>query len=357
MNAQKRIRVSGVLALAISLALSQSFSVAMASPQTTRATVSGTVTDEKGSVIVNARITARNLDTGITREVTSDGDGRYIIPELSPGRFEVRAEHEGFRPELRTGIDLTVGREAVINFSLLAGGVQEQVVIESNAPLVETTTSAVGFLVNNKQIEELPLNGRDVLQLATLQNGVVSTTSIGVAQDDTGPGTTKLIINGARLDGNAFYLDGTETVDAFGYSPGGLGGGFLGVDALREFQVLTSNYSAEFGLGGGAIINAVTKSGGNDFHGTAFEFLRNSALDARNFFNAEKLPFKRNQFGGSLGGPIRRNGTFFFVNYEGLRRREGTSTIFNVPSPAAREGRLTTGQVTINPRVRPYLDL
>ncbi|HET9533209.1 MAG TPA: carboxypeptidase-like regulatory domain-containing protein, partial [Blastocatellia bacterium] len=256
MNAQRKTRLTGVLALVLSLALSQLSPIALASPQTTRATVSGTVTDEKGSVIADATVTARHLATGISRQAKSDSEGRYIISELSPGIIEMRVEHSGFRPEVRTGIELTVGREFVINFSLAVGGVQEQVVIESNAPLVETTSSAVGFLVNNKQIEELPLNGRDVLQLATLQNGVVSTTSIGVAQDDTGPGTTKLVINGARLDGNAFYLDGTETVDAFGYSPGGLGGGFLGVDALREFQVLTSNYSAEFGLGGGAIVNA-----------------------------------------------------------------------------------------------------
>ncbi|HXG65847.1 MAG TPA: TonB-dependent receptor, partial [Blastocatellia bacterium] len=349
-------RVVARLALIVALAFPQS-SLALAAYQTTRATVSGTVTDEKGSVISNARVTAKNLDTGISREVRTDDEGRYSIPELSPGRFEVKAEFEGFRPEIRTGIDLTVGREAVLNFALAVGGAQEQVVIEGNPPLVETTSSTVGFLVDNKQIEELPLNGRDVLQLATLQNGVVSTTSIGVAQDDTGPGTTKLVINGARLDANGFYLDGTETVDAFGFSPGGLGGGFLGVDALREFQVLTSNYSAEFGLGGGAIINAVTKSGTNEFHGTAFEFLRNDVLDARNFFNAEQLPFKRNQFGGSLGGPIRPNRTFFFFTYEGLRRREGTSTIFNVPSPAAREGRLTTGTVTVAERVKPYLAL
>jgi hypothetical protein len=199
----------------------------------------------------------------------------------------------------------------------------------------------------------------------------VSTASIGDTQENVGPGTTRLIVNGARLDANIYYLDGTDTADAFANSPGGLGGGFLGVDALREFQVLTSNYSAEYGVGGGAIVNAITKSGSNQFHGTAFEFLRNSALDARNFFNAQKLSFKRNQFGGSLGGPVIKDRTFFFFNYEALRRREGTSSIFFVPSPDARQGLLVNPdipgadpndttlkrQISIAPSVLPYLAL
>lgn len=324
--------------------------------QTTRATISGTVTDEKGALVPNAKVTVRNIDKNITRETTSDDGGLYRLRELEPGNYEVRVEAQGFAPEARGGIGLTVGQEAVIDASLKAGTVAGEVLIQ-NAPLVETTTSALTFLVNSKQIEELPLNGRDVLQLATLNNGIVSTASNTDAQAEVGAGTTRLSSNGGRLDFNAFYVDGTETSDAFGNSPGGLGGGLLGVDALREFQVLTSNYSAEYGQGGGAIFNAVTKSGTNDIHGTAFEFIRNSALDARNFFNAQKLPFQRNQFGGSIGGPIRKDRTFFFANYEGLRRREGTSTIFNVPSPAARTGNLTTGQVTINPAILPYLAL
>lgn len=324
--------------------------------QTTRATISGTVTDEKGALVPNAKVMVRNIDKNITRETTSDDGGLYRLRELEPGNYEVRVEAQGFAPEVRGGIGLTLGHEAVIDVSLKAGAVAGEVLIQ-NAPLVETTTSALSFLVSRKQIDELPLNGRDVLQLATLNNGIVSTASNSDAQSEVGAGTTRLSSNGGRLDFNAFIVDGVETSDAFGNSPGGLGGGFLGVDALREFQVLTSNYSAEYGQGGGAIFTAVTKSGTNDIHGTAFEFIRNSALDARNFFNAAKLPFQRNQFGGSIGGPIRKNRTFFFANYEGLRRREGTSTIFNVPSPAARTGNLTTGQVTVNPAILPYLAL
>lgn len=326
--------------------------------QTTRAKISGTVTDENGALVPNAKVTAKNTDKNITRETTSDDSGLYRFPELEPGDYEIRVEATGFAAEARGGIVLTVGHEAVIDVSLKAGAVQGAVLIQ-NVPLVETTTSAVSFLVNTKQIEELPLNGRDVLQLATLNNGVVSTASNSDAQSEVGAGTTRLSVNGGRLDFNAFYLDGTETSDAFGNSPGGLGGGFLGVDALREFQVLTSNYSAEYGQGGGAIINAVTKSGTNDLHGTAFYFMRNSALDARNFFNAQKLPFQRNQFGGSFGGAIIKDRTFFFTNYEGLRRREGTSTIFNVPSPNARQGILVSPppNFAVNPAILPFLAL
>jgi hypothetical protein len=325
--------------------------------QTTKATISGTVTDEKGAVIANAKIFVKNLDTNIARETKSDSGGRFRVSELAAGQYEVTAEAQDFRPKIHRGIELTVGREAVVDLSLNVGSVQDKIIIEGDAALIETTSSAVKYLVNRRQVEELPLNGRDVLQLATLQSGVVSTTSIGDTQENVGPGATRLIVNGARLDSNTYYLDGTDTADAFANSPGGLGGGFLGVDALREFQVMTSSYPAEFGLGGGAIVNAITKSGGNQFHGTAFEFLRDSALDARNFFNAQKLPFRRNQFGGSLGGPLIKDRAFFFVNYEGLRRREGSSNLFFVPSLAARQGNLVSGPVTIASSVLPYLAL
>lgn len=344
-----------LIILAIFLQLSFSGSTAVA--QTTRASVLGTVTDEKGGALPNAKVIARNIDTGIRRETMTGENGNYRLSELPIGRYEVEVQSQGFGSRVRSGLELTVGSESIVNFSLSVGDVQDRVIIEAGSALVETSNSTLGYLVNRKQIEELPLNGRDVLQLATLQNGVLSTSGITGNQDEVGPGTTRLSVNGGRIDFNAYFLDGTETSDAFGHSPGGLGGGFLGVDALQEFAVLTSNYAAEFGKGGGAIINAITKSGTNEIHGTAFEFLRNSALDARNFFNADRLPFRRNQFGGSLGGPIVKNRTFIFGNYEGLRRSEGTSAIFNVPSPAARQGNLTTGQVTVAASVVPYLNL
>jgi hypothetical protein len=333
--------------------------ITLTAAQTTKATILGIVQDEQGNVVSKAKITAKNLDTGIPRDTTTDMEGRYRLSELPLGRYEISVQREGFRLVVQQGIELSVGREAVIDFKLNVGNVTEKVVINQDASLVDTTNSALGNLVNTRQIEQLPLNGRDVLQLATLENGVISTTGTTGLQSDVGPGTTRLAINGGRLEFNAFLLDGTEAADAFGYSPGGLGGGFLGVDALREFQVLTSNYSAEFGHAGGAVINAVTKSGTNMIHGTAFEFLRNRELDARNFFdrNPNKLPFQRNQFGGSIGGPIIKDRAFLFGSFEGLRRRQGVPSIFSVPSPAAKLGNLTSGTVPVAPSVVPYLAL
>ncbi len=373
MTIHKRSPLDLGFAFVFAIVLNLTFWISLAAGQTTKATLLGAVSNEKGVGIPGAKVIARNLETGLARETTTDEAGRYRIPELPVGIYEAAVEKQGFRLRVQRGIELTVGREAVVDFRLNVGDIEEKVVLEQDASLVETTTSALGYLVNRRQIEQLPLNGRDVFQLATLQNGVISTASISTGQSDVGAGTTRLSINGGRIDFNAYLLDGTETADAFGYSPGGLGGGFLGVDALREFQVLTSTYSAEFGHGGGAIINAVTKSGTNRLHGTAFEFLRNSVLDARNFFdyNSKQLSFKRNQFGGSLGGPIVQDRAFLFGSYEGLRRREGVPNIFNVPSPDARRGLLvdpTKGganpndpakkkQITVAPSVLPYLAL
>jgi outer membrane receptor protein involved in Fe transport len=362
MITHKRQRVAWRFAVMISIALlslnAPKF-ITLTAAQTTKATILGTVQDEQGNVVSKAKITAKNLDTGIPRDTTTDMEGRYRLSELPLGRYEISVQREGFRLVVQQGIELSVGREAVIDFKLNVGNVTEKVVINQDASLVDTTNSALGNLVNTRQIEQLPLNGRDVLQLATLENGVISTTGTTGLQSDVGPGTTRLAINGGRLEFNAFLLDGTEAADAFGYSPGGLGGGFLGVDALREFQVLTSNYSAEFGHAGGAVINAVTKSGTNMIHGTAFEFLRNRELDSRNFFdrNPNKLPFQRNQFGGSLGGPVIKDRAFLFGSFEGLRQRKGVPSIFSVPSLAAKQGNLTSGQVPVAPSVVPYLAL
>jgi Carboxypeptidase regulatory-like domain len=362
MITRKRRRPAWRFAVLISIALlslnAPTF-ITLTTAQTTKATLLGTIKDEQGNVVSKAKVTAKNLDTGIPRDTTTDMEGRYRLPELPLGRYEISVQREGFRLVVQRGIELTVGREAVVDFKLNVGNVQEKVMIDQDASLVDTTNSALGHLINTRQIEQLPLNGRDVLQLATLENGVISTTGTTGLQSDVGPGTTRLAINGGRLEFNAFLLDGTEAADAFGYSPGGLGGGFLGVDALREFQVLTSNYSAEFGHAGGAVINAVTKSGTNMIHGTAFEFLRNRELDSRNFFdrNPNKLPFQRNQFGGSLGGPIIKERAFLFGSFEGLRQRKGVPSLFSVPSPAAKQGNLTSGTVPVATSVLPYLAL
>lgn len=308
--------------------------------QTTTGTILGTVSDITGAVIPGATITIKNFETGATRHFVTDDGGRYRVAGLPPGKYEVSVGRQGFAGEVRSGVELTVGREAVVDFSLKAGDVQESVRISSEAPLVTTTNATLEGLINERTVRELPLNGRDVFQLTTLQIGVTNTAGITVAGAsalDVGPGATKIAVNGARIDANSFMLDGTVINDSANNTPGSVYGGFSGVDTLREFQILTNNYSAEFGQAGGAIINAVTKSGTNSFHGSGFYFHRNSALDARNFFDAGDVPpFRRHQFGGSIGGPIKENKTFIFGGYEGLRETLGVSRRFAVPKQSAR---------------------
>jgi hypothetical protein len=321
--------------------------------QTTNGTILGTVSDATGAVVPGASITIKNIETGASRTIVTDDGGRYRVPGLALGKYEVSVEHTGFSGEVRSGVELTVGREAVVDFNLKAGDVQETVRISEEAPLVTTTNGQLEGLVNERTVRELPLNGRDVFQLTTLQVGVTNTagiTTAGASALDVGPGATKIAVNGARIDANGFMLDGTIINDSANNTPGSVYGGFSGVDTLREFQILTNSYNAEYGQGGGAIINAVTKSGTNSFHGTAFYFHRNSALDARNFFDAGEVPeFKRNQFGGSVGGPIKKSKTFFFAGYEGLIERLGVSRRFAVPTASARARAV--------PSIRPYVNL
>jgi outer membrane receptor protein involved in Fe transport len=253
---------------------------------------------------------------------------------------------------------LTVGRDAVVSFELTVGSVTDQVEVTGDAPLVNTTTSEISALVNERTIVDLPLNGRDLFQLATLQIGVLNVGNLTENALDSGTGSVKMSINGARPNFNNFLLDGASVSEVQNTTPGSVTGGFTGVDAIQEFQLLTNNYSAEYGGAGGGIINVVSKSGTNEIHGTAFEFLRNSALDARNFFDLEDVPaFKRNQFGGSLGAPIRKDKTFIFGAYEGFRQRLARTRIFTVPTAEARRGILPSGNITISPAVEPYLDL
>jgi hypothetical protein len=349
------MKAQGILtSIFLSLALCSPLLLPAASAQVTSGTILGTVSDQSGAVISGVTITIKNVDTGITRTIETDSDGRYRMPALPVGRYEVKAERTGFTSKLRSGIELTVGREAVIDFQLEVGKVEDTVSISGGAPLVETTTSTVAGLVGERNIRELPLNGRDVFQLTTLQVGVANTagitTAFGGGPINVGPGTTKIAVNGARITSNNFLLDGTNVNDAFNNTPGAISGNFTGVETLREFQILTNSFSAEYGGAGGAVINAVSKSGTNEFHGSLFEFHRNDNFDARNFFDPGELPeFRRNQFGATIGGPIKANKTFFFGSYEGLRETLGVSRRFSVPTAATRARAV--------PSVRPYVDL
>ncbi|MBI4481587.1 MAG: TonB-dependent receptor [Acidobacteria bacterium] len=328
-------------------------------------TISGTVHDETGAVLPGVTVVVTNTDTGISRTLLTGEEGTFKATSLSPGNYTVRAELAGFRTEIREGIKITVGREAVVPLTLKIGEISEQVVVSGEASLVETTGSTLSGLVDDKKIRDLPLNGRDMLQLAQLQLGVIVTRNAG-ADGDRGY-SMKISVAGSRPYANSFLLDGTDANESQNRSPGSIAGVMLGVETVREFRVLTHNYTAEHGRASGGVVNAVTKSGTNELHGSLFEFHRNSALDARNFFDTDPSrpqvrsdppSFKRNQFGGTVGGPIIKNRTFFFAGYEGLRDRLGLTRRAKVPTPAAREGRIPgRPAVTVNPAVRPFLDL
>jgi hypothetical protein len=353
--------------------------------QTTAGTILGVVSDESGARLPGVTVTITHLDTGIVRSVTTDEAGRYRAPALGLGNYEVKAELTGFRTALRSGIQLTVAAEVVVNLSLSVGVVSEQVNVTGEAPLVEITSATLSGLVDDKKIRDLPLNGRSFETLAFTQPGVAPYFR-GRHDTDQGEGT-KMSVTGSRVDSNSFLLDGTNINDQSNNTPGSASGNLLGVEMLREFRVLTSNYSAEYGRYSGGIITAVSKSGGNEFHGNAYEFLRNDHLDARNFFDRKSKPddprlpsFKRNQYGATIGGPIVRDRTFFFGGYEGLRQRKGLSNVAVIPNAGAHRGILpcprvtpaagftgsqvpcnnagtSTYSVNVNPSVSPFLDL
>jgi hypothetical protein len=311
--------------------------------QVAGATLSGTVTDASGAIVPQAQISIKNVATGISTTVTSDAAGFYLAPNLRPGTYEVSASAAGFSTEVRTGIALEVGALQVLNFPLQVGQVTEKVQVTGEAPAVQLATSSVSAVVNSNTVRELPLNGRSWTDLATLQPGVAAVqtqvaTGVGATRGNRGLGS-QISIGGARPQQNNYRLDGISITDYSNGGPGSVLGGNLGVDAIEEFSVLTSNYSAEYGRTSGGVVNAITRSGTNQFHGSAYEFLRNSALDARNFFDRGTIPpFKRNQFGGAAGGPIRKDKVFVFGDYEGIRQSLGITNLVTVPSPAARSG-------------------
>jgi outer membrane receptor protein involved in Fe transport len=348
----KRTVCGGILAAAALVAVPSR-------AQTVGGSIQGTITDSSGQPIPAAPVVVRNVGTGDTRELRTEPDGRYHAPLLPPGEYEVKASHTGFQTVDRRGIRLAVGQVAVVNVSLEVGRMAEELVVDADVSRVNLTSGAVSGLVGEQEIRDLPLNGRSFQQLALLQTGVQAALTAG--NDVVGGRTPKISINGARPEHNNFLLDGTDINNVYNKTPGSAAGVLLGVDAVREFQVLTNAYSAEFGRSAGGVINAVTRSGTNDFHGSAFEFHRNSALDARNFFDPPSQPkpeFTRHQFGAVLGGPIRKDRTFFFAAYEGLIERLGVTGVTAVPDDNARRGILPGGRtITLHPAVPAYLEL
>lgn len=346
-----------ILALGIATLLALG-SATLLQAQNVAATIQGIVTDASAAPIPGATVVVRNVATGDTRELVTDEGGRYRAPLLPPGEYEIRASLTGFRTVERRGIGLAVGQDAVINLTLPLGTIAENIIVIGDAPRIELTTGTVSGLVSEREIRDLPLNGRSFQQLALLQTGVQAALAAG--NDVVGGRTPKISINGARPEQNNFLLDGTDINNVYNKTPGSAGGVLLGVDAVLEFQVLTNAYSAEFGRSSGGVINAVTRSGTNQIHGSAFEFHRNSALDARNFFDPQSQPkpdFTRHQFGGTAGGPFRQDRTFFFAAYEGLVERLGVTGVTAVPDDNARRGILPTGQITLHQAIPAYLDV
>ena len=322
----------------------------------TAGTISGVVQDPTGAVIPGVSLTVKNVDTGITRMLLTDEQGRYRAVNLPPASYEVEAMLAGFQSEIRRGVVLTVGQEAVVNFGLQVGQVADQVEVTGEAAAVEVSNATISGLVNQDTIRDMPLNGRSFTDLIPLQAGTVlarnntTTSALG--------GGAKISISGSRPLTNNFLLDGTDINDPRGAVPGGATGMSLGVDTVREFRVLTNSYSAEYGRSSGGVLTAVTRSGTNELHGTLFEFLRNSALDAAkwedNKFGRQKPQFKRNQFGFTVGGPVIKDKTFFFGGYEGLRDRLGGTTLSYVPNALAHQGVLPANGAVGAPLTCPY---
>jgi hypothetical protein len=315
--------------------------------QVTGANLTGTVSGPSGAIVK-----ATNPATGVVRQAATDASGFYAIPNVAPGVYSVTASAQGFASQTRPQVELTVGATVALDFKLELGTVEQKVEVQA-----KDDNAAV---VSGVQSRELPLNGRDWTQLATLQSGVAEIRTQPDASGVTNRGArgfgTQLSIDGGRPQQNEYRLDGVNLNDYTGGSPGDVIGLNLGVEAIEEFSVVTGNIPASYGQTSGGVVNAVTRSGSNQFHGSLYEFFRNDALDARNFFDGAKSPYRRNQFGAAAGGPVRRNKTFFFANYEVLRQVLSLPVSANVLSPAARAGNLSTGTVKINPLVAPYLN-
>jgi outer membrane receptor protein involved in Fe transport len=335
--------------------------------QVAGANLSGTVTDASGAAVPNASISIKNTATGIARDITTDSDGFYSAPNLLPGIYDITVSAPGFSTSVQTGLTLTVGASQGLNIPLKIGRASEQVVVTAAAPVVQLTSSTLSAEVDSTTEHELPLNGRDWTQLATLQPGVVS------VRVEAGPSNrgnrgygTLLTISGHQPYENNYRINGISINDYSNGSPGSSIGVNLGVDAVQEFSVLTGNYPAEYGRASGGVINGITKSGTNEFHGDAYYFVRDKSLDARNYFDPMTIPpFHRDQFGASAGGPIRKNKTFIFGDYEAIRQSKSDTFSNLVPSAEARMGQLChldpackdlpISHITVDPKVVPYL--
>jgi len=350
------------LASLILVVFSLSFTASMYS-QVTGATLSGTVTDATGAIISGAQVSIKNIATGISKDVTVDSSGFYTVPNLPAGVYEVRVTAAGFSTALQSNLTLAVGAQQLLNFPLKIGTTTETVQVTAAAPQIELTSSTLTGQVESKTVLDLPLNGRDWTSLATLHPGVnlienQMDYASGSARGNRGFGA-ELTVSGQRTSNNNYRLDGVSVNDYANGGPGNVIGAALGVDAIQEFSVLTGGFSAEYGKATGGVVNAITKSGTNAFHGDVYEFIRNSALDSRDYFSRSGdtpvAQFRRNQFGAAAGGPIIKDKTFIFGDYEGMRQAKGITTTITVPSDTARGEPSNTLQTPTKQITEPQL--
>jgi hypothetical protein len=317
------------------------------------ASLSGRITDPTGAAAPSATVTAKNADTGACRTGITNQSGEYQMLELPIGRYEVRATKEGFAEETRSGIVLTVGQDATADLTLQVGQIKQEVEVTENVPIVNASTQEISGLVTEQQVRDLPLNGRSFDLLLTLDPGIVNFTSqktggIGVSNSTTG---NNFAVSGNRPQQNLFLLNGIEFTGAAenNMQPGGPSQQLLGVEAVREFNVLADSYGAEYGKRPGAQIVIVTQSGSNQLHGSVYEFLRNNVLDAPNYFDEGSAPpFQRNQFGAALGGPLKKDKAFLFGNYEGYRQHLHQTSVAFVPDLASRGAAVPSVQPLLN---------
>ena len=310
-------------------------------------TITGTVTDPSGAVIAGAKVTATRVETGVAQSTVTTSSGSFTIPSLLVGTYNVTAEANGFKPGTADGVALDVAQTRAVDFKLVVAGLTESVEVDATPPLLNTTDGALAGTVSTEQVQNLPLNGRDVSGLIMMQPGM--------AQDTGGMGWLRpqWISNGNRAETLVGTLDGGDIADP---EMGTLQFTNFNLDAIAEFKVQQNNYSAQYGQGGGTVTQIVSKSGTNQFHGSAFDYVRNSAMDARNFFATTVAPYRRNEFGTTLGGPIRKDKTFFFVQYAGLRQRLGEVNLAYVPTAAERQGLATVADPVLMNGDVPFQD-
>src|SRR3954453_24090428 len=300
-------------------------------------TFSGQVTDPTGAAVPNAAVKVTDQQTGIVTSKQTASDGYFTVPLLKPGIYSIEVSAPGFSTALRKDVTLQIQQVIQEDFTLQVGNMQQQITVEGGAPLLNTESTELGNVLTEHSTQQLPLNGRNFSQLALLVPGTNPGPVGGIRTQGNGNETQRagaeIVASGSRGSFNTFMIDGLDDRD----QSVGTVKVFPNLESINEFKVQVGNYSAEF-AGGGAVVNVITRSGGNDFHGSAFEFLRNNAFDARQFFDARKPQFQQNQFGGALGGPIKKNKTFFFGDYQGLRVHTASTSVVTEPTAAMRAG-------------------